>query len=282
MAAQTYETPVQTTPAQTHESRLSEKKAVVPWISWGAIFGGLASGMATFILLALLGVAAGITAIDPAAAEPVGNVPILAGIWTGVSMLLAAFIGGYVAARISGLSRRTDGILHGFVVWGVNTLFFVYLVTTSVGSLMGGVFNVLGQGIQATTGAVAGAAGEGQSLQALITGSAGGGGNISQESMNQLQQRLDAGDREGAINVMVNQMGFTRDRASTVVDQAMKVQGAIGQLPSGQEMAQTAVSGLTRASWWLFAGVLLSMVLGILGGFVGAKESGKRRTVLAH
>ena len=30
-------------------------------------------------------------------------------------MLIAAFVGGYVAARSAGLRRRMDGILHGAV-----------------------------------------------------------------------------------------------------------------------------------------------------------------------
>lgn len=281
MATQTFDT------SQTFENRLSERKnVVVPWISWSAIFGGLASGMATFILLALLGMAAGITAIDPQSAEPVGNVPMLAGIWTGVSMLLSAFIGGYVSARISGLSRRSDGILHGFVVWGVNTLLFTFLVTTSVGNLLGGVFSTVGKSAQAvaTAGGAAGgtaATQQGGGLESLITG--GGGGNVSRESLDTLQNRISAGDREGAIGVMTSQMGMTRDRAETVADQAMKLQGAIQQIPSGQQMADTAVSGLTKASWWLFAGVLLSMILGVVGGFFGSKGVDKRRHALvAH
>lgn len=267
---------------QTTQTEYTHRKNVFPWFSWSAIFGGLASGMATFILLALLGMAAGVTAIDPQAAEPVGNVPMLAGLWTGISMLLSAFVGGYVAARLSGLSRRSDGILHGFVVWGVNTLFFVFLVTTSVGSLLGGVFNVAGQSIRGITGAAGEVATspqtQGQSpLQALL-----GGVNIDQQSMNALQERISTGDRQGAIDVMVNQMGMEPDRANTVADQAMKAQGALRQLPPGEQIAETAVSGLTRASWWLFAGTLFSMILGIVGGFVGAKAVGKRRHLLAH
>lgn len=264
---------------ETYETRSTTGRVKVPWISWGAIFGGLASGMATFLLLALLGLAAGITAIDPQAAEPVGQVPMLAGIWTGISMLLSAFVGGFVAARISGLSRRSDGIFHGFVTWGVSTLLFAFLVTTSVGNLLGGVFNVLGQGLQAGAGAVAG---QGQGgLESLIGGSAGGA-DISRQSLDNLQQQLSAGNRQGAIDVMVNEMGFSPDRAATVADQAMQLQGVAQQLPSGQEVASAAVSGLTAASWWLFAGILLSLILGVFGGATGARGAAKRRTALVH
>lgn len=273
---------------QTYETRLSTGRVKVPWISWSAIFGGLASGMATFLLLALLGLAAGITAINPEAAEPVGRVPLMAGIWTGISMLLSAFVGGFVAARISGLSRRSDGIFHGFVTWGVSTLLFAYLVTTSVGNLLGGVFNVLGQGLQATGSAVSGAVqgggatAQGQGgLQSLLGGA--GGTNISRESLETVRQQLSAGDRQGAIDTMVNQMGIAPDRAQTIADQGMKLQGAAQQLPSGEEVASKAVTGLTVASWWLFAGILLSLILGVAGGATGARGSAKRRSALvAH
>jgi hypothetical protein len=248
----------------------------MPYISWGAVFGGLAAGMATFFLLALFGMATGFTAIDPQAAEPVGRVPTFAGIWTGFSMLAGAFIGAYVAARMSGMSRRTDGILHGFVAWGVSTLFFVYLVTTGIGALMGGTFAVLGQGVQAAGGVATSPTAQ-QQLEQLITGSPGV--QISGESLSNLQQQMQAGNREGAIGVLVGEMGFTRDRAEVVVDQGMAIMGTAQQV-EGQEVAATAVEGLSRASWFLFAGVLLSLVVALGGGYLGAKAIVARRTPL--
>jgi hypothetical protein len=288
MAVEMADRPLATTTETALETSGYKKRNYFPWISWGAIFGGLASGLATFILLALLGLAAGFTAVDPQEAEPVGRAPLITGIWTGISMLISAFVGGYIAARISGFSRKGDGMLHGFVVWGVNTVFFVYLVTTSVGSLLGGTFNVLGQGIKATAGAVGQAAGGAAAspetrdqLESLITGSAGGA-TITQESMERLRQSLSAGDRQGAVNIMVNEMGFAPDRAEATVDQAMTMQGAIQQLPPAEEVAEKAVTGLTAASWTLFVAMLLSLALSIFGGAAGSRGVVKRRSPLAH
>lgn len=276
----------------TVESRMKAKRSYFPWISWGAIFGGLVSGMATYLLLALFGLAAGLSAVNPQAAEPVGRVPMFAGIWTGLSMVASAFVGGYVATWMSGMSRLADGILHGFVAWGVSTLFFAYLVTTSVGSILGGAFNVLGEGAKAVGGAAAGGAGALASspdarskLESMITGR--GGANISRESMEKLQQELKAGNRDGAVSVMVNDMGFTRDRAATMADQGMGLfkagQQAAAQLPAqAEEVATKAVSGAKTATWILFAAVLLSMGVGIGGGAVGAKASARRRMPLSH
>lgn len=274
---------------QTFGSRTTEKRAPFPWISWGAIFGGLASGLAVYLLLALLGLAAGLSAINPQSAEPVGKVPLMTGIWTSISLLLSAFAGGYVAARMSGLSRLADGLFHGLVAWGVSTLFFAFLVTTSIGSILGGAFSVLGQaskavagGAAATAGGVAGSSSAQTQLATLLKGSAGGG-DISQKSIRNLQQQLQSGDRDGAINVMVNQMGFTQDRAEQMVDKGMALFGSTQNLPEkGQQAASSAVSGLSKISWSLFIGVLLSMALSLVGGAIGSKATVKRRNPLPH
>jgi len=264
----------------------------LPSISWGAVFGGFISGMAGYLLLELLGLAIGFAAINPQSAEPVGKVPMMAAIWTGISMLAAAFIGGYIATRMSGLSRRADGILHGLVSWGVSTLFFAWLITTSVGSIVGGAFSVLGKGLTAAGGATAGAVGAVTSspdmkakVESLITGS--GGAKINKQTTDRLQQQLQQGDRDGAINVMVKDMGFTRDRATTVVDQGMAMygsaKGTAAQLPQKtQQVATTAVSGLKTAFFWLFAAVLLSMAVSIGGGAVGARDAARRRVPMLH
>jgi hypothetical protein len=59
----------------------------------------------------------------------------------------------------------------------------------------------------------------------------------------------------------------------------MSLLGSAQQI-EGQQVAATAVEGLTRASWFLFAGVLLSLILSLLGGFLGAKAIVARRTPL--
>lgn len=58
------------------------------------------------------------------------GIPLGTGIWTGISMLISAFVGGYVAARMAGAYNRVDGFYHGATVWGVNWLVFAWLTTT--------------------------------------------------------------------------------------------------------------------------------------------------------
>ncbi len=71
-------------------------------VRWGAVLAGWAVGLATQLVLTLLGLAIGAWSIDLQEAEPAGGVPIGTGIWTGISMLISAFVGGYITARMSG------------------------------------------------------------------------------------------------------------------------------------------------------------------------------------
>lgn len=261
-------------PTETRQARRPYFSA----IRWGAIVGGIVSGSASYLLLALLGVAVGLTAVDPSATEPVGRVPLATGIWTGISMLVGAFIGGYVAGHMSGLSRSMDGMLHGFVSWGATTLLYAFLTTTALGALLGGTFRIINEGIQTGTQAAAtaqqGQAGGGQNaldqLAAKITG--GSGGQVSAESLSSVQKALAAGDRESAINIMVNEMGFERERAVQTVDKL----GPMLSQDNVREKTSQATDVLTTTSWWLFIGLLLSLALGIAGGAAGVRASASR------
>ncbi|HET9961643.1 MAG TPA: hypothetical protein VFQ34_04875 [Nitrospiraceae bacterium] len=117
-------------------------------IKWGAIFAGLAVGIATQMALALLGLAIGAWSIDLRDAQPAEGIPLGTGLWAGLSMLLSAFIGGYVASSLSGTSIRRDGLYHGAVLWGVTWIVFAWLTTTALSVMIGGVFTAFGSGLQ--------------------------------------------------------------------------------------------------------------------------------------
>jgi hypothetical protein len=233
------------------------------------------------MLLALLGVATGLTAVDPRAAEPVAGVPMGMGIWTGLITLISAFIGGYIAARMSGLSRTSDGMLHGFINWGATMVLFAFLATSAASMVLGGTFALLGQGLQGVSSAAGqlaesqqqGAGGLTGQLERIITGSEGG--SISGENVGAVQERLQAGDRQGAVDYMVNQMGFTQNRANQVADMAAPLFGGeLGQ--EAQQAATTTVNALAAASWWLFVALALSLVAALFGGRMGIKAQASR------
>jgi hypothetical protein len=117
-------------------------------IKWTAVWAGLVIGMSSQLVFTLLGLAIGAWSMDLRDAQPAGGIPLGAGLWTGLSLLLSAFIGGYVTARLSGVSVHSDGMYHGAVVWGVTWLVFAWLTTTAMSVMLGGVFSALGSALQ--------------------------------------------------------------------------------------------------------------------------------------
>jgi hypothetical protein len=137
---------------------VQEWSGLQPRIKWTAVWAGLVVGMSAQLVLTLLGLAIGAWSIDLKDAQPAGGIPLGAGLWTGLSLLLSAFIGGSVTARLSGASLRSDGMYHGAVVWGVTWLVFAWLTTTAMSFMLGGVFSALSSAVQSTGQGVTSAA----------------------------------------------------------------------------------------------------------------------------
>lgn len=245
------------------------RRPLFPTIRWGAVFAGVAVGVSVQLVLTLLGIASGLSAIDVAQGESVGVGPLL---WAGVSMLISAFIGGYVAARMSGLKRKVDGVLHGVVSWSVTTLLFATLATSAGGSMMSGIFSNITPNNSAAAGAPGG--GPGGVLGMLRSQI---GGNVSPAAMKTLQDHIQAGRRDDAIRHMMGAMGVDKERAETIVDQALILSGSAEQAsPQSRAAAERAFGAASTAAWTAFLAVALSLALGVVGGAMGAV--GARRT----
>lgn len=249
-----------------------------PAIHWGAIFAGIVVGLAVQLVLAVLGLAAGLSAVDMREANAgVDNAGTWAAVWHGFSMLTAAFVGGYVAARMSGLLRKTDGLLHGFVAWGATTLLFAVLSMTAVGSFFGSVFyNASAVAANQTASAVSSSAplaSMSSQLEALLQRSVGQDQNIQirPESATQLQGLIAAGDRLGAIQYLTDSVGFTQTQAAAIADQALILSGSPERAsPVAQQRAEQVVESASTISWGVFVAVILSLILGLSGGALGA------------
>ena len=122
-------------------------------VSWGAIFAGVTIAVAVQLLLGILGTGIGLSVVNPVEGTTPGaaGFGIGAGIYWLITTVIALGAGGYAAARLSGVTERFDALAHGLVVWGVTLILTLYLLTSAVGSIIGGAFR--------TVGSVAGAAG---------------------------------------------------------------------------------------------------------------------------
>jgi len=131
-------------------------------ISWGAVFAGVAAGLAIQLVLNILGASLMAAILDPVGGDnpSVGNLSMGAALWWAVSGILAGAVGGYVAGRTSGSPDDGTAAWHGFTSWAATTLVLAALLTSSAGAafsgVYGGVKDLLGTTVQ--TAVTAGAA----------------------------------------------------------------------------------------------------------------------------
>ncbi|MDT0647607.1 hypothetical protein RM545_12980 [Zunongwangia sp. F260] len=108
--------------------------------SWGAIFAGALTALAVAFLLNLLGLGIGLTSINPMTeSDPLAGLGTGTIIWWGLSNLVALFVGGMVAGRMSGFPSSADGGIHGFLAWALYAIVTFYFLTSTVGSIMNGI-----------------------------------------------------------------------------------------------------------------------------------------------
>lgn len=115
-------------------------------VSWAGALAGAAIALVAQLILNMIGVGVGAATVDPTggggpAAE---TFSMSAAIWWTVSGIIAAFLGGYAAGRLSGQPDRTTASWNGLVSWAASTLVIVYLLATAIGGLLGGTMSALG------------------------------------------------------------------------------------------------------------------------------------------
>lgn len=126
-------------------------------VRWSAIWAGLVIALVIQMILNALGVAIGLTAFKPTTTGGLpGSLDVASGIWFAISALIALFVGGYVAARMSGLTGRMNGFMHGIVVWGLSLILGSILIALGVSGLLGFIGNNLRLILDAMSGRVLG------------------------------------------------------------------------------------------------------------------------------
>jgi hypothetical protein len=231
-------------------------------IRWSAIFAGLAVGLGIHLLLMLIGMAAGLAVFGTGGRPDGSSLSVAAAVWNTISMVIAALIGGYVAARASGLRRSLDGMLHGVVSWGATMIFFVALTGSLTGNALSGLFGMASSPVAAN----------------IASGSA--------STVGELLGSLERGDRSAAVSILRDRFGMTEEQAGSAADRAMAMTGSS---PGSGLGAGTTDEGMTDAaraasvaSGWLALVILLSLVAGAGGGVLGARGARKRALPGGH
>jgi hypothetical protein len=104
-------------------------------VRWGPIVAGVVTALTVLLFLTVLGIALGLSALG-SENRPHGW-GTAAGIWGGLSLLVAFFAGGWMAGRsaVPGLER--NGLLNGFVTGAATLLLLLWLATTALTGALG-------------------------------------------------------------------------------------------------------------------------------------------------
>ncbi|WP_159712690.1 hypothetical protein [Geminicoccus flavidas] len=264
-------------------------------ISWGAVIAGVVFALAIHMVLSMLGLGIGLTTIEPMTegTPQLSSLGTGAAIWWVVSGLIATVGAGYVAARLSGVYERRDGILHGLVAWASVLLVSVWLLSSLAGTALGGAFNLMGN-------AVSGAA---QSVSAAVPQAVDAAGITPEQIEDRVGQLLRANDvpaepeqarreltgllgqvltgqqgadqaRQRAVEIVAQQAGIPPQEAEARIQQ---LQDEAEQLRTqAEETARQATEAtaetLSQASLWSFAALVIGAIAAAVGGAIGTRR----------
>lgn len=116
-------------------------------VSWGAIFAGAAAAASLALIMLMLGSGLGLMSVSPWQnhGADAGTIGIVTIVWLAVTQIVASGMGGYLAGRLrtKWVDTHVDEIYfrdtaHGFLTWAVALLVSTILLTTTVGSIIGG------------------------------------------------------------------------------------------------------------------------------------------------
>ena len=268
-------------------------------IAWGALFGGVIIAVAVQLLLSLLGAGVGLGTVNVNA----GTTPSASGLGTGaglwwvISSCIALFIGGYTSAWMAGIAVRFDGILHGLVTWGMATLLTVYLLSSAIGSIVGGGFSALGSvtsaagsGISSAAKPIAQAAGispdmvQQQAKAYLQPAASENPATMSpQEAQKEVASNLMTYEQGGAdapaakariIDITAAQTKMSREDATKKFDDAQaKIQQTMNETKQkAKDAADATASDASKAAFGGFAVLLLGLIAAVIGGALAVQR----------
>lgn len=239
-------------------------------ISWGGIWAGVLTVMGTLLFLTTLGVAIGVSALEPGQTDA-GTVGTGAAVWSGLSLLIALFAGGMAATRLGMVFDKAAGAFEGALVWVLSFLVVLWLASSGVSLIASGISGVF--------------SGIGQTVGATVSGM----DDLSSGDVQQMLGRLNDPNTARAIasatgipeSQVQTQLSDVSRRVEAVRDNpeqaAIEVRQGTAQLMSQVRerlpaMAAKAQDGAAKAAWITFAAMLISLLAAVGGAMLGRRR----------
>ncbi|RWP08562.1 MAG: PhnA-like protein [Mesorhizobium sp.] len=254
-------------------------------VSWGAIFAGVVVALVVQVLLTLLGAGIGIATLDPGTGDnpEASTFSIVAGVWYVLSGIVAAFVGGYIAARMSGKTLPTTGAFHGLTTWALTTLLVLYFLTSTVGMIVGGAFSGIASAVGGlsetaaqTAAPIVAEANPLEAIEAQVRSTGTDPEALNNAAINAMRALImgNEGDanaaRQNAAQALATARGIPLEQATQQVAQ-MEQQYHQAVEQAKQQAAEAADTAASVAS----TGALLafvSLVLGAIAGWFGGRS----------
>jgi hypothetical protein len=255
-------------------------------VSWGAIFAGVVVALVVQVLLTLLGAGIGIATLDPGTSDnpEATTFSIVAGIWYVLSGIVAAFVGGYIAARMSGKTLPTTGAFHGLTTWALTTLLVLYFLTSTVGMIVGGAFSGiasavggLSETVAQTAAPIVAEANPLEAIEAQVRSTGTDPEALNNAAINAMRAliRGDEADanaaRQNAAQALATARGIPLEQATQQVTQMeQQYHQAVEQAKQqAAEAADIAASVISSSALLAFASLVLGAIAGWFGGRSG-------------
>jgi hypothetical protein len=246
-------------------------------VSWGGVFAGVLVAMGVSMLLASLGVAIGVSAVDAGSAEP-RTIGIGAAIWGGLQLLVALFVGGMVATRVGAIIDRTTGFFEGVLVWVVSFMLMAYLAGNGIASVASGAFNILGSATQ-TLGAAAQGPGGAANIDVSGTIDEMAGQLRSPELVNEIASitGLSVNETRETLNETATRVQANRGNPVQAAEEARRGVASLfdrarasGALAAQVEEIQPEAAS---TAWLTFLALLLSLAAAVSGAMLGRSKA---------
>jgi hypothetical protein len=268
-------------------------------VSWGAVLAGVVVALVTQLVLNMLGIGIGAATLDPGTGDnpTVSSFSIGAGLWFALAGILAALAGGYAAGRLAGKPKESTAGWHGLTTWALTTLVIFYLLTSTVGGILGGAYRTMTSAlgnVASTVGSTAQTAAQVatpnlshvtdpfSSIEQSLRGATGGNdpaalrdaavAAVRAALTGNQQQAQEA--RERAAQAIARAQSIPVEQARTQVQQyEQQYRQTVDQAKQqATQTADTAAKAVSRGALFGAIGLLLGAVAGWFGGRVGAVE----------
>ncbi|HEX2492420.1 MAG TPA: hypothetical protein VHK24_01505, partial [Steroidobacter sp.] len=239
-------------------------------ISWGGIWAGVLTVMGALLFLTTLGLAVGVSAIDPFSTDA-SSVGAGAAVWSGISLLISLFIGGMAATRLGMVFDKAAGAFEGALVWVLSFLLILWLATSGVRLVAGGVSSLFG-GVTQTIGSAA------AGMENLAVGDV-------DQILARLQDPQTASTISSATGIPEQEVASTLNAVAQRVEAAranpqqaaVEVRRGTEQLLArAREQLPTAAArvqeGATKTAWSTFAAMVISLLAAIAGAMIGRQR----------